>query len=1164
MTIKRMHQSIFRLMILTLFVCLGTVALHAQTSTEGSIAGTVSDPAGAVVSGVAVTIHNMGTNAEIKLITDASGFFKAPLLEPGTYKVTFSAPGFSTYHADNVIVLVGQVTSVLPHLTVGASSSSVEVVEQAPVVNLESPDFSESLNAKALQQIPINNRRWSALAMTTPGVVSDSNGYGLVAVRGISPLLNNVEIDGADDNQAFFSEERGRTREAYSTSGSAVREFAVNTGVYSAEYGRAAGGVITSVTKSGTNQIHGQAYFWDRESKWNAFNDYTTISELINGTNTPVHIKPEDLRKIYGFTVGGPLIKDKLFWVYTYDQHTHVFPVVGVPDNPQTYYTMPTQTTALMPAGESCTLTGVNAGQLVLATGVTAGSLNDADACALAARQGISYNTAAADWYNLVNGAAAPTNGGVADLGLSSDIGEVSRFGYQEINTPKLDWQVNSKNHVSVLYHRLRWDSPGGVQTAASDHDAKDYQGNDYVKLDYGVIKLTTLISANIGNELLYQYGRENDNEGQQTFTPYSHADLQSSTGNIPQVGIASSKAAFSAGAPYYSFRTAYPVENKWQVGDVLYWNHGNQALKFGVDMVHNNDFQNDLYESNGAFSFTYFGNYMNDELNFKNGLTSAQVTANNLGCNATAAENYSVSSKGVVTYPLGGGPCYSSLYQGFGTPTYQIDTMDTGVFAQDNWKVTPRLTMELGLRWDYEALPPADPNLTTAATANGITFVPYPGLTNNPSDKTNFGPRVGFSYDVTGKGNTVVRGGYGMYYGRITNGNLLQVRLGTGSPLGQINPETASASATAGQPTFPNILSGNTSTITPTSYFLSPNLRSPGVQEYDLMVQQGVGNGTFVQLSYLGALGRHLPNFLDMNLDPTTVTAGTMTVIDASGLGPLPNGTVYPISLYTKYGNTNLFGAAASGFTTISEMVSNVNSNYNAGVVEVLNRSLKNLQFDASYTWSHALDFAQNALTQGSTSAWYDPYGNPRVNYGNSSYNVPNRGVAYALYKFPNVHSDNWLSRVLINDWNVDDSFQIQDGLPYTAGASGYVNKSAFSDWNGAGGSSVIPMIGINTKRYRRKIVDDARLEKDISFERGRSLQLMANMFNVSNHQNIDGVITTTAYSLNSTATNAGTATFQGQPNTTNSGFGVPNSSNSSGFLYTPREIEIAARFSF
>src|ERR1035437_4570632 len=206
MTMSRIRQSIICLMILTLAVCLGTVALHAQTSTEGAIAGTVLDPTGAVVPGAAVIIHNMGTNAEIKLTSDASGFYKAPLLEPGTYRVTFAAAGFATYRANNVTVQVGQTSDVSPHLTVGASSTSIEVSEQAPVLNLESPDFSASLNWRPLQEIPINTRRWSSLAMTTPGVVSDSNGFGLVSVRGISPILNNVEIDGADDNQAYYAE----------------------------------------------------------------------------------------------------------------------------------------------------------------------------------------------------------------------------------------------------------------------------------------------------------------------------------------------------------------------------------------------------------------------------------------------------------------------------------------------------------------------------------------------------------------------------------------------------------------------------------------------------------------------------------------------------------------------------------------------------------------------------------------------------------------------------------------------------------------------------------------------------------------------------------------------------------------------------------------------
>ena len=238
----RIRLCVLCLAILSVALCFTTVALHAQSTTQGSIAGTVTDPSGAVVSGASVDATNSSTNAELKTTTDSSGYFVFPLLEPGTYKVVIAAQGFAGYTANSVLVVVGQVTSILPHLALASAQAEVIVTEQTPVMNTESPDFSETLSQKAIQNIPINNRRWSALAMTTPGVVADTSGFGLVSIRGISTVLNNVEIDGADDNDAYYSEERGRTREAYSTSGSAVREFAVNTGVYSAEYGRAAGG----------------------------------------------------------------------------------------------------------------------------------------------------------------------------------------------------------------------------------------------------------------------------------------------------------------------------------------------------------------------------------------------------------------------------------------------------------------------------------------------------------------------------------------------------------------------------------------------------------------------------------------------------------------------------------------------------------------------------------------------------------------------------------------------------------------------------------------------------------------------------------------------------------------------------------------------------------
>src|SRR5206468_10712095 len=161
-------------------------------------------------------------------------------------------------------------------------------------INFTSPDFAPTLDQTAISNLPINGGRWSNFALLTPGVVSDSNGFGLLSFRGISTLLNNNTVDGADNNQAFFSEERGRTRAQYSTTQAAVQEFQVNSSNYSAEYGRSAGGVVNTVTKSGTNQIHGNAFFYDRDNNWAATNPFVTKTVNQGGTFVTSPNKPKD------------------------------------------------------------------------------------------------------------------------------------------------------------------------------------------------------------------------------------------------------------------------------------------------------------------------------------------------------------------------------------------------------------------------------------------------------------------------------------------------------------------------------------------------------------------------------------------------------------------------------------------------------------------------------------------------------------------------------------------------------------------------------------------------------------------------------------------------------------------------------------------------------
>ena len=418
-----------------------------------------------------------------------------------------------------------------------------------------------------------------------------------------------------------------------------MREFAVNTGVYSAEYGRAAGGVINSVTKSGTNQIHGRALLLGSREQLECLQRIqSTITTLNPATGAAVTTpyKPEDVRKIYGFTVGGPLIKNKLFWIYTYDQHSRIFPMAGVPTNP------------------AATGTGFNATpdlatSWILYVPHDGLSVERSGRCKPARRTelhpcrppGGSYASAAQQYLAGI-------------VALNTDLGNIPRAGYQEINTPKLDWQINQKEHLSLLYHRLRWDSPGGVQTTSSGAYALDATGTDFVKLDYGLAKLTSMLSTNVSNEVLYQYGRELNDEGQTPYSQYTLNNLKNGN-NVPYISL-DSGTGFNVGSPYYSYRPKYPDERKWQIGDVLYWGHGNHSFKFGADMVHNYDLTNQSQYYEGLFTYSNnIANYFADLLS-KGKSTGTCDVAQQTAATATATA-------------VGPYPCYTSLQQDFGPP---------------------------------------------------------------------------------------------------------------------------------------------------------------------------------------------------------------------------------------------------------------------------------------------------------------------------------------------------------------------------------------------------------------------------------------------------------------------------------------------------------------
>src|SRR5574341_602721 len=302
----------------------------AQSTTQGAISGTVNDPNGAAVAGATVTVKNIGTNKEVTITTDDAGSFKTVNLDPGNYSVTVNAGGFAAV-TQNAVVEVGRATELTVALSPQGVSGVVNVTAEAPVINTSQQDFSSNINQTSINELPINGRRWSNFVILTPGATPDGQ-FGLVSFRGISGLLNNNTIDGGDNNQAFFSEERGRTRIPYAVSQSSIREFQVNTSNYSAEYGRSAGGVVNAVTKSGTNEFHGNLFYYIRDNKWGARNPQSFRRVFQNGAIQVLALKPEDRRQQFGGSIGGPIAKDKLFLFLTYDQSKRNFPGLSATD----------------------------------------------------------------------------------------------------------------------------------------------------------------------------------------------------------------------------------------------------------------------------------------------------------------------------------------------------------------------------------------------------------------------------------------------------------------------------------------------------------------------------------------------------------------------------------------------------------------------------------------------------------------------------------------------------------------------------------------------------------------------------------------------------------------------------------------------------------------
>jgi hypothetical protein len=500
-------------------------------------------------------------------------------LKPGDYLLKATSQGFAEFQMLHVIVEVGRITEVEIPFAVGAKPEVVEVRDEAPAVNTAQPDFATNVDDAAINNLPINGRRWSNFALLTPGATLDGN-YGLISFRGISGLMNNSTVDGGDNNQAFFSEERGRTRISYVISQASVREFQVNTSNFSAEYGRAAGAVVNSVTRSGGNHVHGEVFYYDRDNRLGATNAFTVVPiRDASGNWTTEKVKPLDQRQQFGASVGGPIVKDKLFYFVTADAQRRDYPGIAAAAHPDGLFALPCVTAAHLKR-----LTVVNAADQALVRVCSSDELNTLlkkvmpsgstdHAAILAFQDGTNY--------------------------LASLLGPVARTADHQIFFSKIDYHVSPHNSLALSFNRMRWSSPGGAQSdPVVDRGIASF-GFDGVKVDMLTARLTSTLGSHTTSELRYSWGRDFEYQVPQSPAP---GEPVGPSGFAPSVSVLADSTGFTFGTPATMPRRALPDEHRNQLADSMNSMHGRHMIKFGIDANRVDDLMNNLYAANGSY----------------------------------------------------------------------------------------------------------------------------------------------------------------------------------------------------------------------------------------------------------------------------------------------------------------------------------------------------------------------------------------------------------------------------------------------------------------------------------------------------------------------------------------------------------------------------------
>jgi hypothetical protein len=1002
--------------VVLLFAFTTTNVCYAQSDT-GSLNGTITDPQGAAIAGATVTVTNIGTGRQSTVTSSDLGYYSVQALPPGNYRVEVTQKGFKKVARD-LELQVAQVGVADFQLQVGDVTQTVTVEAGSPVINAQDSAIGEVVEGRQIEEMPLNGRDFTQLALLVPGVFRGSGnatgnannaetfrfgqeGGASLVVNGIRAQANNFILDGIDNNEALVN------TIVFFPPADAIDEFRVQTSVAPAQYGRAGGSVVVTTIKSGTNDYHGSAFWFNRNKSLNAEDFFTTP-----GTPTPGFTRNQ-----FGGTVGGPIIKNKLFLFGDYEGLRQ-----SIPGGPE-YATVPTD---LMRTGDfselllPTTTTGLGQTYTIwdpTTDGMVGKTSSDPNGALQFMGNGTQPNVIPAARINSV-GLAYLKAYPEPNCTHAQDPSCFSVY-HDYKNTRKLienwndfdirgDYIVDTKNSLFVRFSRGRADQTD--TTRLTTLPSGFGSGTNFNHPWGASVGFTSTISETMINE--FRSGFVRTTYGY--LPPFNNVDLCTQLGivncNTPLLGGIALIGGYNNQIEYTGDYGTYEIpQTGLNYNDTLTWTKGRHTVKFG-------------------------GSILRRELNLFRPLAGKgyfQLAGNgNSGCCSGATGHVDTGYE--VSDLLAGfvdGYSHGTPYGMVGTRTWE-----NGFFAQDDFRVTRRLTLNLGLRYDILTWPveiedrQANFDITTGALvvsgSNGTL------RTAIPNDYHDFGPRLGFAYQLTGDGKTVLRGGYGLFYfidrGGISN------QLAQNPPFSGQNSVTYQqgyritlSGALACEPTCTplQLISPNATGPLPSGSFTSLNLSAPTgvsvtamlpsdvtpqVSQWNLQLQRQIGTNQSVSLAYVGTDGAHLMRNYNAN----------QLLYDAAKNTP---------GLYPNLGSIAVQDTSGKSY-------------YHSMQAQYERRFSQGLQLTGAFTWSKTIDDSCGDL-DACAPQLYSDY---KIERGLSTQDQDYVMTASALYELPFGRGKRWAGNVskwadyAIGGWQFNAIYTLSGGTPFSITVSG------------------------------------------------------------------------------------------------------------------------------